>query len=150
MAKGRKPRKLNTSTCMEYWEEESNLLRITDWFMDGLTVKEVAENKMGISEATFYRWKSNSEKMQKAVEEGKKPVDIMVKNALLKRCIGYDVTEGRINEKGEKVMVQRHIPPDPSSIRYWLNNRDPKNWSFQQNIEVTGELPVIIKDDIQE
>ncbi len=150
ITKRKKPRKLNTIRTMEYWEDEDNLLRIKSWFRDeGLSDVDVAA-KMDISEKTFYRWKHASPKIQEAVKAGKAPVNAMLVDAALKRAMGYDVLEYRMNESGEKTANQRHIPGSEKLLTFMLTNRMPHLFSNQQNISVEGELPIVIRDDIKE
>lgn len=145
-----KHRKRNTTTTMEFWEEEHNLLRIKSWFRDEKLCNLEVAAKMGICEKTFYRWQSASPKIQEAIKEGKAPVDAMLVDAALKRAMGYDVLEYRMNESGEKTANQRHIPGSEKLLTFMLTNRMPHLFSNQQNISVEGELPIVIRDDIKE
>lgn len=147
----RKPRKPNTKLKLSDWITESNLLRIKGWFRDdALTDEIVATDKMGISLATFYRWLKNSPALRQAVDEGKEPINVKLVDVAFKRAFGFKVNECRINEKGQKSVVQRYIPPDPSLIRYLLNNRMPDKFRNQQNVEVNSSLPPVIIDDVRE
>lgn len=148
--KKRKPRKPNTPIILEQWATEENLTRLKHWYREGLTDAEVAKNKLGICRTTFYKWLKECPEMRQAVNEGKAPVDDMVEDALLKRALGYEATEGRINEDGSKVMIKKHIPSDTTALIFWLKNRRRDRWRDKWEMEVTGELPVVIKDDIQE
>ena len=147
----KKTRKPNTKFSVDYWTTESNLLRIKGWFRDdALTDEVVATKKMEISLATFYRWLKNSPALRKAVDEGKEPINVKLVDVAFKRAFGFKVNEGRINEKGQKSVVQRYIPPDPSLIRYLLNNRMPDKFRNQQNVEINNSLPPVIIDDVRE
>lgn len=148
--KKRKPRKPNTTLRVEEWATEANLTRMKHWFREGLTDVEVARNKLGICPTTFYSWLKKCPEMRQAVNEGKAPVDDMVEDALLKRALGYEATEGRINEDGSKIMIKKHIPGDTTALIFWLKNRRKDRWRDKWDVEVTGELPVVIKDDIEE
>lgn len=56
---------------------------------------------MGINPATLYDWKNKYPKISESLKKGKEVVDIQVENALLKRALGYDYQEQRI-EKSDK------------------------------------------------
>lgn len=135
---------------LENWLNENDLLRITQWFREGATDKEVAVKHMGIGRTTFYRWIKESEALKAAVEEGKKPVIAIVENALIKSTTGYDVMEGRINANGEKIMVKKHIPPNITAIIFYLKNRDPKRWRDKWDFEIENSVVPVIKNDIKE
>lgn len=134
---------------LENWLNENDLLRITQWFREGLTDEKVAEKCIGISRTTFYRWIKQSKKFKGAVEEGKKPVIAIVENALIKSSTGYDVMEGRINADGKKIMVKKHIPPNITAIIFYLKNRDPKRWRDKWDFEIENSVVPVIKNDIK-
>lgn len=91
---------------------------------------------MGINIATLYRWKDEHCDICEALKKGKAPIDFEVENALLKRALGYDytetVTEVTVSEKDGETTHQRtykkHMPPDPTSLIFWLRNRRPGLW----------------------
>ena len=81
------------------WLEPDNLLRIKGWARDGLTDKEIAENKIGVDESTFCKWKSKYPAISQALKEGREPVDVTLEDTFYsKKLSGYKVTE-TIKEK---------------------------------------------------
>ena len=55
----------------------------------------------------------------------------LVEAALLRRALGYEVTEERTedSEKGMKtVAATKHVPGDISAMGLWLKNRCPERW----------------------
>lgn len=113
------------------WLEPEGLLLLEGWTRDGLTDEQIAHN-MGISVATLYRWKVAYREICEALKKGKEIVDIQVENALLKRAIGYDYTEEKVevSDKDGKKVIQtvKHIPGDTTAQIYWLKNRRPDRW----------------------
>ena len=113
------------------WLEPEGLLLLEGWARDGLTDEQLAQ-KMGINVATLYRWKQDHCEICEALKKGKDVVDTQVENALLKRALGYDYQEQRIevSEKdGEKVIqVVKHVAPDVGAAAFWLKNRRPDRW----------------------
>ena len=85
------------------WLEPEGLLLLEGWARDGLTDEQLAE-KIGVSTSTLYDWKAKYSEISEALKKGKEVVDIQVENALLKRALGYEYTEERIevSEKEEK------------------------------------------------
>ncbi len=64
--------------------------------------------------------------------------DTKVENALLRRAVGYEYTETRVEEsdKGSKVTeITKHMPPDTKAAIFWLKNRQPGRWSDRQILE---------------
>ena len=103
------------------WLTPDGITRLEAWARDGLTDEQIA----------------------------KEVVDIEVENALLKRALGYDYTEERVersHEGGKKsiktVQTVKHIPPDTTAQIFWLKNRRPDRWRDKQQIEHSGTLEV--------
>lgn len=113
------------------WLEPDGLLLLEGWARDGLTDEQIAHN-MGINVKTLWTWKKSYDPICSAIKKGKAPVDIEVENALLKRALGYEYTEERIeiSDKDGKKVVQtlKHVPPDVGAIVYWLKNRKREYW----------------------
>ena len=85
---------------------------------DGLTDEQIAHN-MGITAKTLYVWKSAYGEICEALKKGKEIVDIQVENALLKRALGYEYMEERveISEKDGRKVIQttKTVPPDTTA-----------------------------------
>lgn len=113
------------------WLEPDGLLLLEGWARDGLTDEQIAE-KIGINPATLYDWKNKYPEISEALKRGKEVVDIQVENALLKRALGYEYTEERIevSEKDGRKVIQtvKTVPPDTTAQIFWLKNRIPAKW----------------------
>jgi hypothetical protein len=116
---------------IDRWLEPDGLTLLEGWARDGLNDEQIARN-MGIGIRTFYNWKKKNVQFLQALKRGKEVVDIQVENALLKRALGYDYQEQKveINEKGGRKVVQtlKHVPPDTTAQIFWLKNRRPEKW----------------------
>ena len=137
MAAGRK-------SDAELWTTEENLIVLEGWARDGLTDKQIAEGKIGISERAFCRWKDKYPSIRSALKKGKVPVDYEVEKATLKMALGYTITlkkpmkvktvkqlanKGRIEEeKIEYVDEEVYIQPNSVNQIFWLKNRMPDKW----------------------
>ena len=115
----------------EYWLTEDGLTLLEGWARDGLTDGQISQN-IGINPATLYDWKKRFPKISDALKKGKEVVDIQVENALLKRALGYEYQEQKI-EKSEKdgtkiVQTLKHVPGDTTAQIFWLKNRRPDKW----------------------
>ena len=102
----------------------------------GATDKELADF-FEIDEATIYRWKIEYPEFCDSIKRGKQIADMEVADSLYKRANGYSHHEDVIfNDKGVPLVVQttKHYPPDPTSMIFWLKNRQPKQWRDKQEI----------------
>lgn len=114
-----------------YWLTGDGLTLLEGWAREGLTDEQLAE-KMDISRSTLSDWKNKFPDISDALKKGKEVVDIQVENALLKRALGYDFQEERVERSdrdGAKVVkTVKHIPPDTTAQIFWLKNRRPDRW----------------------
>lgn len=124
------------------WLEPEGLLLLEGWARDGLTDEQLAHN-MGISRDTLYAWKNKYPDISDALKRGKEVVDIQVENALLKRALGYDYQEERVEvseDKGRKVVQTiKHIPADTTAGIFWLKNRRPDKWRDKPEPEADAD-----------
>ena len=79
----------------EKWLEPESLILLEGWARDGLTDEQIANN-MGVRRETLYDWKKKHPNISNALKKGKEIVDIQVENALLKRALGYEYTEEKV------------------------------------------------------
>jgi hypothetical protein len=101
----------------------------------GLSDADIAKN-LGISLETYYSYQKKYIEFFEAIKRGKRPANIIVENALFKRCIGFEFvepsTETYVDEKGKKHVKKKtttkYIIPDINAIRFWLINREPDLW----------------------
>lgn len=123
------------------WLEPDGLLLLEGWARDGLTDEQIAHN-IGITAKTLYEWKNTYGEICEALKRGKEVVDIQVENALLKRALGYEYTEERIevSEKDGRKVIQtvKTVPPDTTAQIFWLKNRNPVKWRDKPSEQVAG------------
>lgn len=92
-----------------------------------------------VSLSTVNLWKLRNPEFSEAVALGKGPTNDRVARSLYERAMGYSVTETDIrvvNGKIVKTPVVKHYPPDPACMIFYLKNRDNKNWSDKQEVEL--------------
>ena len=115
----------------QQWLEPEGLTLLEGWARDGLTDEQLAQ-KMGVGTTTLYRWKDEYREIREALKKGKEVIDIQVENALLKRALGYDYQEERIersDKDGTKIIqILKHVPADTTAQIFWLKNRRPDKW----------------------
>lgn len=130
----------------QQWLEPEGLTLLEGWARDGLTDEQIAGN-IGINTSTLYDWKNKFPKISEALKKGKEVVDIQVENALLKRALGYDFQETRV-EKSDKdgtkiIQTLKHIPADTTAQIFWLKNRRPDKW--RDKPEMPGDSDMLKK-----
>lgn len=141
----------------EYWRSEDGLLLLECWARDGLTDEQIAKN-IGIKRPTLYDWKSKYSDISDALKKGKEIIDYEVENALLKRALGYEYDEEKIEIQKDRngkvistklVQTVKQIPPDVGAMALWLKNRRPDKWRDKQPDEEKGDNKAVIIDDIK-
>jgi transcriptional regulator with XRE-family HTH domain len=119
----------------------------------GLTEKEIAK-ELGISEKTLTIWKRVYPELSTSLEEDKRMVNGRVAAAALQRATGYEYEEIKTKEvqikqkiNGKQIVLPavqvertiKHVPADVDAQKFWLVNRDKKNWSLKMELEHTGK-----------
>lgn len=112
------------------------------WARDGLVEKQIAHN-LGVAVSTLNLYKKDHPEFSEALARGKEVVDLEVENAMLKRAKGYQytevTTEERLTRDGEIITltkrVVRDVPPDPTSMMFWLANRRRDRWAYKPQPE---------------
>lgn len=128
----------------QQWITDDGLLLLRGFARDGLTDKEIAEHKIGISERTFTEWKTRFPSISAALKDGKIPADYEVEDSLHKAATGFTVTvrkpvklktKKQLKDKGtieeeriEYVEEEVYIPPNVTAQIFWLKNRRRKYW----------------------
>lgn len=131
----------------DYWLTQEGLELLNGWARDGLSNEQIAHN-IGVHQATFYKWKAQYDEISEALKKGKEVVDYEVENALLKRALGYTTEKTKTyvkdDGKGNKVkqieVTKEEIPPDTTSMIFWLKNRKPNEWNEKHYINHTGNI----------
>lgn len=126
----------------ESWLEPDGLTLLEGWARDGLTDEQIACN-VGIGVRTLYEWKEKYPQILQALKKGKEVVDYQVENALLKRALGYEYQETRVekSDDGTKIIqTLKHIPADTTAQIFWLKNRRPDKWRDKPKEEQSGHI----------
>ena len=105
----------------------------------GFTDKDLAEF-FEVSESTINKWKLDAPKFSESLKMGKEKHDSgKVEETLLKRALGYEVSESKIEQQegspAKKTLTKKHIPPSDTALIFWLKNRDPSRWRDKQEVD---------------
>ncbi len=116
---------------VDYWLTNDGLTLLKGWARDGLTDEDIANN-IGIVSSTLYEWKKKHPEISEVLKKYKEIPDYTVENSLYKRANGFECTykTQKVTKDGDVVdyKVTVYYPPDPTSMIFWLKNRQPKKW----------------------
>ena len=96
----------------------------------GFTDKEIAE-VLAITPQTLNNWKKTHKEFFASLKEAKIDADRKVERSLYERACGYSHPEVHITSYLGQITITditKHYPPDPTSMIYWLKNRQPEKW----------------------
>jgi DNA-binding XRE family transcriptional regulator len=136
---GGRPRKIK---C-----EDINLTKMEEQLAEyGLTDKQLAK-ALGVTEQTINNYKKDYPEFFESLKRGKDIADAKVELALYQRAVGYSHPDVHIsNFKGKITITQliKHYPPDPTSMIFWLKNRQPLRWKEKNEIVPPEQVRIFI------
>lgn len=101
---------------------------------------------VGIDKSTLKDWFRRMPEFKRKIVNAKEIADSNVTNSLYRRAIGYDAPTTEFVVAGGKVVEKKfnkHIPPDPTSMIFWLKNRRRDLWRDVYNkFEVNADKQV--------
>lgn len=134
------------SSKVDEWLKEEKLELLKCWARD-FTLSDIAK-KIGVSEKTLISWRKTYPEIEQAIKDGKEIVDYRVENALLKVALGYTTTDVKTiisppDKNGNRTIrvekMEREVPPNPTAIMCWLNNRKPEQWKRNRDMLYTKD-----------
>lgn len=130
-----RPTKYEGEKTIKYAVKLANLGATNDQIADFLEVNV----------DTLYEWGEKHPEFSESLKRAKEiHDDQLVEKSLLKRATGYIRTIERLDKDGCAVACQEELPPDPTSMIFWLKNRQPQKWRDRQELEHSGNLSVIV------
>jgi len=123
---------------------------------NGFTDKKLAK-AFAVDVATVNKWKKEYPEFYESVKRGKDIFDTgKVENSLLRRSKGFMATEKTFEqifnkttnklEMVETKRVKKLMAPDPTSMIFWLKNRNPERWRDKQDVKLEGDLNINLID----
>lgn len=98
-----------------------------------------------IATSTLYEWKLEYPNFSESIRKGKDIADGEVTQSLYKSALGYshpDVDIKVIDGCIVETPLIKHYPPNPTSMVFWLKNRQSKKWRDKQVTEHEGSIEV--------
>lgn len=95
-----------------------------------------------VVEDTINEWKKVHESFSVSVKRGKIEADAMVASKLFHRATGYEHPEVDIKMYEGHIITTdlvKHYPPDPTSMIFWLKNRQPSKWRDKTEVDQRTE-----------
>lgn len=96
----------------------------------GATDKDLADF-FEVSEQTINTWKKAHRSFLESLKAGKRLADADIAERLYQRAMGYSHPEEKVFQNAGEIITHqttKHYPPDPTSMIFWLKNRDPERW----------------------
>ena len=121
----------------------------------GKTTEEIAE-ALNVTHTSIKNWMKENPDFLSTIKKGKEYADDEVVQSLFNRAKGYKFTEKRVVQIGDertekdgdgkewivkamrKEMTEKEIAPDPTSMIFWLKNRQPKDWRDKHEQVLSG------------
>lgn len=122
-----------SSYRLEYNEQARKLCLM------GYTDKELA-GFFNVAVSTINKWKIDKDGFSDSLKAGKVIADAEVTASLYHRAVGYSHKETKVFAHAGDIIthdVEKIYPPDPISIKYWLNNRQKDRW--REKVETGDE-----------
>ena len=104
----------------------------------GLTDEEICQ-LFGITTQTYYNWKASNQEFFDAIKGWKATADKEVERSLYERACGYSHPETKpqwVVDHWEYAEMIKHYPPDPTSMIFWLKNRQPDKWRDKHDLDL--------------
>lgn len=117
----------------------------------GMTDEQIS-SELGVSTQTYYNWQNKYREFLESIRDGKENKDAMVENALFQRATGVVVkaqkpvvvSQGQgLGSVVELVEYEDRMPPDPTSMIFYLKNRRPDRWRDKQELEHSGDIGIV-------
>jgi len=108
-------------------------------YKKGYTDKQVAEI-LDVKEQTINNWKIAHPIFFESLKDWKLEADRKVEEALYQRACGYESYDYKVVSDGGNMgshveEVKKHVPADPTSMIFWLKNRQPDQWREKNHVE---------------
>lgn len=96
--------------------------------------------------STINLWKLKHPSFSESLNKGKHIADAEVSQKLYNRATGYTCDDVHVsNYQGviTETPIKKHYPPDPTSMIFWLKNRQRRKWRDGHDLTTNGNDMVV-------
>ena len=107
---------------------------------------------LDISEQTLTNWKKAHPEFFGSIKDWKIKADENVSKSLYQRAHGYTCMESKtviVDGQVKIVTLLKHYPPDPTSMIFWLKNRQKDKWRDTHTHEHSGDITFKLAEKIK-
>ena len=156
-----KPSKAGRKGKYHDWISPAGLSKVRKWSRDGLIDREIAE-RIGIAEGTLYDWMNRFPEFSEAIKEEKAAINAEAEDLLIKTLRGYEYEEVKTiiekdeegNQKTKVERSKRFMPPNVTSLIFFLKNRMPDEWrdrhEHRGSVNVNHTYEEMTEEDLKE
>lgn len=130
----------------EYWVNGEGLVKVKEWLEQGCTDQCIANN-IGVDRKTIHTWKKRHEAFGTIFKKERGNGVVELENATYRSAKGYYYDEEVIDVKGNKHVIKKWAQPSVAAQMFMLKNWDREKYRDKWDVEVTGNLPVILKGE---
>lgn len=112
----------------------------------GKTNAQIAEI-IGVAESTVKRWMSLDFEFSTAVKLLKQEADELIEASLFKSALGYErrMKKEVVSREGiQEIEEATYYPPNPTSMIFWLKNRQPKQWKDRVELQTESKDTLLL------
>lgn len=107
---------------------------------------EEASGLCGVTVQTIHNWRKANPETFEVLKDWKAQADGRVELSLYEKALGgHFVRETRVvkdkdGEIVERVETIKQVPPDTTSMIFWLKNRQPDQWRDRQQVDHNAQV----------
>lgn len=146
--KKKTPKKLDTPTKVDSkkigrptkYEGQKTIDKFVQLVNMGLGYQQIADS-LDINIDTIYEWFLKHKDFSEVVKQAKDNYDIVgVEKSLLKSAYGFTRKVQKLGKNDNIITLEEEVPPNPTSLIFWLSNRNRSRWKQRQEVEHSGEI----------
>ncbi len=128
-------------------KDKEKIIRLAKYGFTDIQIADV----FGITKATLNNYKKNDPEFFASLKASKELADVDVIESMYKRATGYECIEEKqfFDAKNNDVITHnaiKHYPPDPTSMIFWLKNRQPDKFREKVDVEQSGAIEIKLPD----
>lgn len=107
----------------------------------GNTVEQIAQF-LEVDQDTIYEWRDKHPEFSEILKNARDFCDELVEQSLYARARGMKRKTVIIDSDGTTTEKTEDVPPDATSMIFWLKNRKRELWKDRQDIEHSGSVDI--------